>query len=340
MPLELTDTHTHTHYSGHGLGTPGELVAAAAEKGLTTLAITEHQVLPRSYDPIGEFSMLPEQVEPYRADVLAAREAREESEALAAQRDTQQAQREAREEGEALAAQRDTQQAQREARTARETHEALEESREEAARRHPHLEIILGAELDWFEGAEPFLLDLLAQYPYELRLGSVHFFARPDGGIWEFDHARSIEGWHERGEEQVWREYVRLWIDAVNSAVPFDVMAHPDIPKKMGFPFPASPRFDAREVYAAMAEAAAAKDRMVEVNTSGLYRPIGEVYPAPELLRAFCEAGVPCTVSSDAHQPEDVGRDLSRAHAAMRAAGYRKLTVPTRSGDRRTIALQ
>jgi histidinol-phosphatase (PHP family) len=284
MPIELTDTHTHTRYSGHGEGTPAGLVEAAGSLGLTTLAITEHHQVPHDLDPKGSFSMLPNQVEPYRAEVLAARAA--------------------------------------------------------AAVAYPELEVILGVEIDWFDGAEPLLLEQLQRYPYELVIGSVHLFYEPDGSIWEFDYDANIGGWYERGEEQVWREYLRLWTDMASSSLPIDILAHPDIPKKLGFPFPSKPGFDAREVYAAMAETAVVHDRMIEVNTAGLHKPIGEVYPAPDLLRAFCEAGVPCTVSSDAHRASEVGRDLSKAHAAMQAAGYTHITVPTRAGDLRTISLQ
>jgi histidinol-phosphatase (PHP family) len=200
---------------------------------------------------------------------------------------------------------------------------------------HPEIEVLCGFEVDWREGAEPYLLDLLRACPSELLLGSVHMLSDAAGNTWEFDHPAYIDGWHERGEEHVWREYLRLWCDAVRSAVPFTVMAHPDLPKKLGF----RPRFDAREFFATMAEVAAAKDVLIEVNTSGLHKPVGEVYPGPALLEAFCAAGVGCTVSSDAHTPADVGRDLAAAHAAMRAAGYACVTVPTRNGDRRHIPL-
>ncbi|MDR1082417.1 MAG: hypothetical protein LBL27_00935, partial [Coriobacteriales bacterium] len=67
--------------------------------------------------------------------------------------------------------------------------------------------------------------------------------------------------------------------------------------------------------------------------------PVGELYPAPELLKAFCAAGVGCTVSSDAHTPSDVGRDLNLAYDAMRDAGYTFVTVPTHTGDRRKVFL-
>jgi histidinol-phosphatase (PHP family) len=211
---------------------------------------------------------------------------------------------------------------------------------EQARAAYPNIEVIRGVEVDWREGAESYILERIfpqnsADSPYELILGSVHMLSDADGNTWEFDHPDYIDGWYERGEEQVWREYLRLWSDAVRSAVPFTVMTHPDLPKKLGF----APTFDPREFYAAMAETAARRGVMIEVNTSGLHKPIGEVYPGPALLKAFCDAGVACTVASDAHKPSEVARDLDKAHAAMREAGYQYVTVPTRSGDRRTIPL-
>jgi histidinol-phosphatase (PHP family) len=288
--MELTDTHTHTWYSGHGDGTVAEVVDAAVRRGLSTVALTEHLPLPPEVDPTGTFAMTPDQVKPYLEEVAQARAA------------------------------------------------------------HPEIEVLCGIEVDWREGAEAYILSQLdegahgrstygrdahGRGPFEVILGSVHMLTDAGGEIWEFDHPDYIDGWQARGEETVWREYGRLWCDAVKSAVPFTIMAHPDLPKKLGF----KPRFDTREFYAAMAEAAAAKDVLIEVNTAGLRKPVGELYPAPALLRAFCAAGVGCTVSSDAHTPRDVGRDLDLAYAAMRDAGYTRVTVPTRTGDRRTIPL-
>jgi histidinol-phosphatase (PHP family) len=284
--MELTDTHTHTWYSGHGDGTVAEVVEAAVKRGLSTVALTEHLPLPREVDPEGTFAMKHEQVNLYLEEIAQARAA------------------------------------------------------------HPEIEVISGVEVDWREDAEAYILDQLGrgsgeqdtggQGPYEVILGSVHMLTDAQGKVWEFDHPDHIDGWRDRGEEAVWHEYYRLWCDAVKSVVPFTIMAHPDLPKKLGF----RPRFDTREFYAGMAAAAAAKDVLIEVNTSGLRKPIGELYPAPALLKAFCTAGVGCTVSSDAHTPWDVGRDLDAAYAAMRDAGYTHVTVPTRTGDRRTIPLE
>ena len=52
----------------------------------------------------------------------------------------------------------------------------------------------------------------------------------------------------------------------------------------------------------------------------------GELYPEPALLARFRAAGVPATLSSDAHAPEDVARDYPTAVAALRGAGYETIT--------------
>jgi histidinol-phosphatase (PHP family) len=54
---------------------------------------------------------------------------------------------------------------------------------------------------------------------------------------------------------------------------------------------------------------------------------VGELYPDAELLEACRRRGVPITLASDAHEPKDVGRDLPRAVAHARAAGYETVTV-------------
>ena len=202
---------------------------------------------------------------------------------------------------------------------------------------YPEIEIICGIEIDWRVGAESYILEKLASVstPFELRIGSVHMFTDAQGSYWAFDHPAHSDGWQKRGEEQVWQRYLELWLEALDSAVPFDIMAHPDLPKKLGF----KPTFDVRDYYAAMAQAVAKRGVMIEVNTSGLRRPAEELYPAPALLAAFCAAGVACTIGSDAHTPHDVGRDFDKACEALREAGYKELTMPTRSGDRRLVPL-
>ena len=127
-----------------------------------------------------------------------------------------------------------------------------------------------------------------------------------------------------------------IWCQAVTESPFFHVMAHPDLAKK----FAIYPTFDLAPLYERMAEACASAGRMVEVNTSGATYACAEMFPAPALLRAFFRAGVPCTVGTDAHRPEDVARGIRDGYRLMHEAGYRTVTVPTKDGDRRQIPLE
>jgi histidinol-phosphatase (PHP family) len=58
------------------------------------------------------------------------------------------------------------------------------------------------------------------------------------------------------------------------------------------------------------------------LNTSGLRKPVGEIYPSTLLLSLARERGIPICFGSDAHRPEEVGADFDVALESAREAGY------------------
>ena len=82
-----------------------------------------------------------------------------------------------------------------------------------------------------------------------------------------------------------------------------------------------------------------ASGSMVEVNTSGAYCACKEMYPSLDLLERCCRAGIPCSVGSDAHRPAHIVRGIEDAYRFMYEAGYRAVTVPTSTGDRREMSI-
>lgn len=191
------------------------------------------------------------------------------------------------------------------------------------------LELVFGVEADWLAGRADELRDLTA--PFEYVLGSVHYV---DG--FAVDYASDVGAWPAFGVDETWRRYFEAWLDMAASSVEFTAFAHPDLPKKYGM----YPSFDVRPYYEEMARAVAACGCMVEVNTAGLRKPVGELYPSLELLRVFRETGVECTVGADAHCPQDVARDVRKAYELMRQAGYERAAVPRPDGSRRYIELE
>jgi histidinol-phosphatase (PHP family) len=203
-----------------------------------------------------------------------------------------------------------------------------------AQAKYPQLEIICGTEVDWRE--TPDAVDWIEQWskPFDIRLGSVHMIWDGHGDSRPVDSPGNPEVWEELGPDEVWRRYFSSWINAAGSGL-FDLMSHPDLPKKLGY----YPDFDRSPYFKAMAQAAADNDLLVEVNTSGLRYKVGEMYPCPELLRDFHEAGVGCSIGSDAHAPELLGADFDKGYELLKSCGYEYITVPLPGGERRQIKI-
>ena len=183
------------------------------------------------------------------------------------------------------------------------------------AARDAGLPVLLGIEMDWLAGRRDEIAAFLDARPFDVVLGSVHWI-----GALVIDNPAAAD-WGGRPPEEVWRSYLAELVAAARSGL-FDVLSHPDLPKVFGTRMPRALESALDEAVAAIAATGVA----IECSSAGLRKPVGELYPAPALLARFREAGVPATLSSDAHQPGDVARDYATAVAALRGAGYETIT--------------
>jgi histidinol-phosphatase (PHP family) len=175
--------------------------------------------------------------------------------------------------------------------------------------KHRGMPVKLGLEVDYEPDKEEETRDILAPYPWDYLIGSIHFI---DGqGI---DGEPSLVS--EVGVEAAWRRYYETLGRAARSGL-FDTLGHPDLVKMFGpeitWDWPAV----ARELDGVR----------VEVSSAGLHKPHGKLYPNAALLSAAKVRGVEITLASDAHVPQNVGRDLDSAIEHARTAGYETVTV-------------
>lgn len=177
--------------------------------------------------------------------------------------------------------------------------------------------IKLGIEADYAPGYTEQLDGLLKSQPFDYVLGSVHFI---DG--WSFDNEEEIEQYTIWNIMELYEVYFTLLQQAAASGL-FDVMAHPDLIKKFGF----VPETSLIPLYEDTLRVFVKAGVCVEVNTAGLRYPIGEIYPAPAFLRMAVRRGVPLTLGSDAHKPEQVGAGLAQALTLLREIGCHELTL-------------
>ena len=183
------------------------------------------------------------------------------------------------------------------------------------AARAEGLPVLVGVEMDWLPGHEAQIAAFLDGRPFDVVLGSVHWL-----GALGVDHP-DFPAWEEMPPERLWSEYLDELVAAARSGL-FDVLAHPDLPKVFGHAMPAALDARLQEAVAEIARTGIA----IECSSAGLRKPVGELYPAPSLLARLHAAGVPATLASDAHAPEDVARDYPTAVAALRQAGYETIT--------------
>ncbi len=178
-------------------------------------------------------------------------------------------------------------------------------------------EILLGIEADWFCGREEDLAEDLAEQPWDVVLGSVHF-----QGEWAFDDPRLTDEYQCRRIDRVWRRYFE---DVAASALTglFDVISHPDLVKKFNY----LPSGDLTPYYRTAIDAIAEAGVAIEANSSGWRKPCEEIYPSPAFLKLAFEAGIPATSGSDSHKPSEVGQGLADAREALMEAGYRSVLV-------------
>lgn len=174
-------------------------------------------------------------------------------------------------------------------------------------------EILFGIEADYYEGCEDFLKDWLPAQDFDFVLGSVHFIE-----AWGFDNPEARHIWDSVDVRTTWSRYFKL-VDRLAGSGLFDAVGHLDIPKKFDY---RPPDGELAEMAAPVLDRIAKAGMGIEVNASGLRKPVGEVYPSMLLLSMAHEREIPICFGSDAHQPAEVGAGLDAALALALEAGY------------------
>lgn len=175
------------------------------------------------------------------------------------------------------------------------------------------MRVLLGVELDWFEDNEAELAEVLASQPLDYVIGSVHFLD-------DFAIDGNPHRWSRLSQPEIDGIFRAYWVQIrkLAEARIVDVIAHIDLPKKFG----ASPSEQPQELIDAAIDAIAAAGTAVEINTAGWHKACADAYPSEDIARRCSARQIPMLISADAHRPDDLLRDFSRAQDRLEAAGY------------------
>jgi histidinol-phosphatase (PHP family) len=179
------------------------------------------------------------------------------------------------------------------------------------------LPVVVGLEVDYYRGRMDAVADLLAGYPFDVLLGSVHWV-----DAWRFDDlsdAPSMAEWDVRSVDAAWDAYTGA-VEELAATGACDVLAHPDLIKVTGR-IPHAPA----EWWDRLAEAAADNAVAAELSSAGWRKPVAEQYPAEPLLGRLVSRGVPLTTASDAHHVDHVADRVDDLRILLDSAGVTHL---------------
>jgi histidinol-phosphatase (PHP family) len=200
----------------------------------------------------------------------------------------------------------------------------------EAAKPHwsaSGVELRLGIEADYFIGGEKELESLLAGASWDYVIGSVHFLHG-----WGFDNPETRQLFEQHDLKQLYADFFHTVECMIRSEL-FDFVAHLDNLKVFSYR-PAEAELVPH--YNRIATALKETNTATEINAGLYYRyPVQEMCPSPAFLDVLVAHGVPLTLSSDAHFPDDIGKYVAANLDTIRSLGVAE--VATFSGRRRIM---
>ena len=184
---------------------------------------------------------------------------------------------------------------------------------DQAAVENPSVTVRKSLEIDFVPDYEEWMRDLAKRFKWDYLIVSVHYL----GGKWSFDHPNHRDSWSGRDVNAAWAEYYELLRQSAALGV-FDIIGHCDLIKVFGD----KPSGDCAAMWRPFLEEVKRQDIAIEINTNGLNKPCGEMYPSPALLEMAGEIGVGLTFGSDAHRPGRVGEQFDQAIALAKRCGF------------------
>jgi histidinol-phosphatase (PHP family) len=181
---------------------------------------------------------------------------------------------------------------------------------------HGKIEVLLGLEMDFVDGLEDYLARQIASYPFDYIIGSVHYLNRDCTiGSWTRHYPAS--------PDEQWIRYCEQLRKLAHSGL-CDILAHLDVVKRSA----KQPTQRGLDAITATLEDIATTGLCIEINTSGYrHTELIESQPYPDLpfVEKALALGIPLTVNSDAHAPEQVGFKFAETETFLKKHGCRQL---------------
>ncbi|MDR3178031.1 MAG: histidinol-phosphatase [Campylobacteraceae bacterium] len=171
------------------------------------------------------------------------------------------------------------------------------------------IEILFAYEVDFLDN---FMDKRIFEQDTDYLIGSVHFLSG-----WGFDNPEFIGEYREKNIDDIWKQYFSAIENLAKSEL-FDIVGHLDLLKIFKY----LPKTDMRILAKDALKAIKKSDLVIEINSAGFRKPVGEQYPSVELLQMANELDIPITFGSDAHEVEHIGYKSDETVKITKDCGY------------------
>lgn len=187
------------------------------------------------------------------------------------------------------------------------------------------IEILKAYEVDFLQG---FMDERVFARKVDYFIGSVHYL-----NSWGFDNPEYIGEWSNKNIDEIYKSYFEA-IENLAKCGKFDILGHLDLIKVFKF----LPKQDIRILAKNAVNAIKKAGLVVELNSAGLRKLIGEIYPSEALLAEIYEKEIPITLSSDAHAVSQVAQNYDKMVQIAKNIGFDKVAI-FRNRDREFVSL-
>lgn len=178
------------------------------------------------------------------------------------------------------------------------------------------IKINAGLEIDYAPDFIPVIEKITEQFDFDLIGGACHF-VEIDGKLLNIASRRALNEVKEIPDSQIRDLYLKKLSMMIKEDV-FDIICHIDLINRFKYS-------DDNTGFIEILDLIKKYDKVLEVNSGGFSDDRKMQYPSDSILKECFKRNIKVTTGSDAHSPDEVGRDIEKAVNKIKKLGYKNI---------------
>ncbi|MCD7776955.1 MAG: histidinol-phosphatase HisJ family protein [Clostridiales bacterium] len=186
------------------------------------------------------------------------------------------------------------------------------------------IKIMLGVEVGLDNRVKDEVNEFTKSAPFDFIIGSSHSVAKYD---LYFDQKEYFSLF--KNKREAYSFYFTELIENIKTCKTFCVYGHMDFVNRYGtYEDNSLSYFDYSDLVDTALKLLIEKGKGIEINTSGFRYGLGQTHPSFDFVKRYKELGGEIiTIGSDAHRPEDVGKNFDVAYDMLERVGFKYVTA-------------